>query len=137
MANGGFLRDQGILNLEAVQEFYRIIGEEPRNATMSVQNLLDFCDQPGLHEPDFQPVITLTKTSSKTGEVQGHAVVLNDYTRYEDALYVKAVDSATESGERYIQCPILTENGRQKLKVRGSLDEWCLGSEICYFFSFN
>ena len=104
---------------------------------MSAQNLLDFCDQLGLHEPDYQPFISLTKINSATGKSFGHAVVLNDYTRYEDALYLKAFDSATESGERYIQCPINTENGRQKLKVRDSDDKWCLGSETCYFFHFN
>ena len=137
LANEGFLWGQGILNLEAVQEFYKMIEEEPRKATMKVANLLDFCDQMGFNKLDFTPVITLTKIISRTGESLGHAVVLNDYTRYEDALYVKAFDSATESGERYIQCPIITESGRQKLNVCDSKDKWCLGSETCYFFEFN
>ena len=47
LGNRGFLRDQGILNLESVQEFYIIIEEEPINATKRVTNLLDFCNQYG------------------------------------------------------------------------------------------
>ena len=125
------------MSLESVQEFYNKIGEEPINASMRESNLLDFCNQPGFNELDHLPVITLTKTSSTTGNVQGHAVVLCDYGRYEDALVLTTIDSASESGETLVQCPIVVENGQQKFKTSGSVDEWCLGSEKCYVFYFN
>ena len=137
LANDGFLRSQGILSLESVQEFYKTIKEEPKNATMRVANLLDFCNQPGFNEPDHLPVITLTKTDSRTGEVQAHAVVLSDYTRYEDALVLTTIDSASQAGETMIECPISEEHEEQKLKTDESEDKWCLGSEMCYYLFFN
>ena len=137
LANEGFLRDQGILSLESVQEFYKIIQQEPRNATMRVTNLLDFCNQPGFNEPDYLPVITLTTKSSTTGKVQGHAVVLCDYGRYENSLVLATIDSGSENGETMIECPIVAENGQHKLVIGGKVDQWCLGSENCYVFYFN
>ena len=137
LGNEGFLRDQGILNLESVQEFYKTIQQDPVPASVKVENLLAFCDQPGYNEPDFLPVINLTEIDSKTGKSQGHAVVLCDYHRYEDELVLTAIDSALEDGERGIQCPILTRNGQQKLAIGGKVDQWCLGSDNCYFIYFN
>ena len=71
MANEGFLRGQGILNLESVQEFYKIIGQQP-SATMKVANLFNFCNKPGFNNDlDHIPVLTLVKINSETGDVQG------------------------------------------------------------------
>ena len=134
LANKGFLRDQGILSLESVQKFYKIIEEEPKSATLRVANVLDFCNQFGHHELDYQPVITLTRKNFLTGHVQGHAVVLFDYRRREDSVVMTAIDSLSETGKTFIECPIVHDDGKQRLKIRGSEDEWCLGSEICYVF---
>ena len=117
--------------------FYKLIEEEPKNATLRLANLLDVCNKPGYHQLDYQPVITLTKQNSLTGDVQGHAVVLRGYRRRQDTLIMKTIDSASTSGETVIECPIVVENGRQKLEIRATVDEWCLGSENCYVLYFN
>ena len=104
---------------------------------MKVANLLDFCNQSGFNDLEYTPVITLTKTSSRTGKSDHHAVVLNDYSRYDEALTMTTIDSASEDGETMVDCPILTENGRQKLEIGGKVDQWCLGSDLCYVFYFN
>ena len=124
------------MTLESIQEFYRIIDEKP-NATMRVTNLLDFCNQSGYNDLDHLPVITLTKISSETGNRQGHAVVLESYDRDEDTLVLTTIDSASETGETLIVCPILIRNGRKKLTIGGEMDQLCLGSENCYIFYFN
>ena len=97
------------MSLEAVQEFYKKIGEEPINASMGETFLLDFCNQFGFNELDYFPVITLTKTSSTTGKTQGHAVVVCDYYRYEDALVVTTIDSAFGTEDSMIVCPIFVD----------------------------
>ena len=137
LGNGGFLREQGILSLESVQEFYKIIKQEPEDATMSVTNLLYFCYKSGYHDLPHKPVITLTNTSSRTGETNGHAVVLDKYDRDEDCLVLTCIDSASETGQKFVVCPILIRYGQQKLVVRGEVDQWCLGSDKCYVFYFN
>ena len=137
LANGGFLRDQGVLSLESVQEFYNIIDEEPLPATMRAMDVLDFCYQHEYKKPNYRPVITLTNKSSKTGKTQGHAVVLNDFELYEDCLVLKTIDSASKDGKRIVECPIMTCNRQQTLLIGKEVDKWCLGSEKCYFICFN
>ena len=122
LGNEGFLREQGVLSLESVQEFYKIIKEEPVPASLSVMNLLDFCDKPGFNEPDYLPVIAICET----GETLGHAVVLSDYDRYEDELILSTIDSAAENGQTFIRCPI-----------DGEIDQRCLELDKCYFIRFN
>ena len=72
LSNRGFFRNQGILSLESVQEFYKIIEEEPKNARKGVKSVLDFCNQSGYHDLPYKPVITLTRRSSETGKTEGH-----------------------------------------------------------------
>ena len=101
-------------------------------------NLLDFCNQYGPYELPYKPVITLTKKSSRTGETQGHAVVLDKYVDDENFLTLMTIDSLSKTGETVITCPILKmTNGQQKLIIGGEVDQWCLGSENCYVFYFN
>ena len=116
---------------------YKFIGEESKEASLRVANVLDFCNQLGYHKLDFQPVITLTNKSSTSGNVQGHAVVLSDYDRHEDSLIMTTIDSDSENGQRVINCPIMVEYGRQKLEIKETVDEWCIGSEICYVLYLN
>ena len=104
---------------------------------MKVANLLDFCNQSGFNDLDYIPVITLTYVSSKTGKSDYHAVVQSQYFGYDEALVLTTIDSLAEDGETLVDCPILVENGRQKLQIGGKTDQWCLGSETCYVFYFN
>ena len=104
---------------------------------MRVANLLDFCHQSGYHDLPHKPVITLTNTSSRTGETNGHAVVLDKYDRDKDCLVLTCIDSASETGQTFIVCPILIRYGQQELAIRGEVDQWCLGSDKCYVFYFN
>ena len=125
------------MSLESVQEFYKSIGEEPKNASLRVTQLLAFCNQTGFHKLDYQPVITLIKKSSKTGEVDGHAVVLHSYDRNEEVLTLTTVDSLSPTGYTYIYCSIVTENGRPELVIGAFEDQWCLGSKQCYVMYFK
>ena len=112
--------------------FYKIINEEPKIASMRMTHLLTFCIKPGYHELDYQPVITLIKISSITGQVQGHAVVLHSYDRDEDILVLTTIDSASPTGYTYVYCSIVTDNGRPELVVGEFKDQLCLGSTQCY-----
>ena len=104
---------------------------------MRVTNLLDFCDQPDDHDLEYQPVITLMRNDSQTDNVQNKAVVLDGYTRFEDALVISTIDSASETGETLIECKITVRSGQQKLMIGGKVDQWCLGSDKCYVLYFN
>ena len=132
LVNQGFLRDQGILSLETVQEFYKIIQEEPKYASMRKTHLLTFCYETGFHVLDYQPVITLIRISSRTGRVDGHAVVLHSYDRDDDILVLTTIDSASPTGYTYVYCSIVPENGRPDLVIREYEDRLCLGSKKCY-----
>ena len=132
LANPGFLRDQGILSLESVQAFYSAIEEERKDAFLSTTDLLVFCYQPGYHKLDYQPVISLIRTSSRTGRVDGHAVVLHSYDRDDDILVLTTIDSASPTGYTYVYCSIVTENGRPDLVLGEFKDQLCLGSKQCY-----
>ena len=137
LVNGGFLRDQGILSLETVQEFYEIIEENPKTASMRKTHLLTFCNRPGYHELDYQPVITLVKISSRTGRVDGHAVVLQSYDRDDNILVLTTIDSASPNGYTTVSCSIVTKNGRPDLVVGEYEDQLCLGSTQCYVIFLN
>ena len=99
--------------------------------------MLVFCDQSGFHELDYQPVITLIKISSLTGEVQGHAVVLHSYDRSEDLLVLTTIDSASSTGYTYVYCSIVTENGRPELVTGERMDQLSLASQQCYVMYLN
>ena len=108
---------------------------------MIKKNILDFCNQSGHYEPDQQPVITLIKKSSRTGETQGHAVVLQSYYRAKDYLVILAIDSASQtglfSGYRLVFCPIKFENGRPELLIGDFEDKLCLSAKDCYYINLN
>ena len=137
LGKSGFLRDQGILSLESVQEFYRLIGREPAPATITISNLLDLCHRSGYHELTYQPVIRLTMISSKTRESQGHAVVVHSYNRGDDYLVLLTIDSASETGYTFVFCSIMTTYGQQRVLTCQFLDQWCLASDQNYQIYFN
>ena len=43
LTNDGFLHDQGVLTLEAVQKFYQEILEEPQEVTLVKEKFIDRC----------------------------------------------------------------------------------------------
>ena len=100
-------------------------------------DLLIFCYKPGYHVLDYQPVITLIKKSSRTGQVDGHAVVVHSYDRDDDVLILTTIDSASSTGYTYVYCSIVTENGRPELVIGDLEDQLCLGSKQCYLMYFN
>ena len=64
LRNEGFLRDhQGVLSLEVVQEFYKIIQEPLRKAKFGIIDL-SRC-QHGKYTPKYQAVISLVKEESE------------------------------------------------------------------------
>ena len=136
LANEGFLRDQqGVQTLEVVNEFYKIIEQELKRATLKVSNLLSFCGKISDHEVEPKPVITLTKTEN--GETFGHAVVLKSYDRSEDYLDLITIDSLSATGETSVECPISSDGDNEILALGEFPDQWCLASEKCYYFHFN
>ena len=102
------------------------------NSEMSKTHLLVFCNKPGFHVLDYQPVITLIRISSRSGEIDGHAVVLHSYDRDDDILVLTTIDSASPTGYTYVKCSIVTENGRPDLVIGEFVDRLCLGSKQCY-----
>ena len=71
--NKGFLGDEGINRLGAVQEFYEKIEKDPSHPTLKTEDMLDFCPD-GMNDPAYKAVITLVKRNSVTKEVSYHAV---------------------------------------------------------------
>ena len=138
LGNHGFLRDQGVLTLETVQEFYRLIREKPKPASMKVSKLLDFCP-PSVEicELDNQPVITLMKTSSISGQVSSKSVVLKSYDKSEDFLDLTTDDPLSETGETYVECSIFDGDKQKTLAIGELPDQWSLGSKLCYFLTFS
>ena len=135
LSNDGFLRDQGILTLESVQEFYKTIKHELKRATLITSNLLETCYEDGSHELSPRPVIILTTT--QYGIVSGHSVVVKSYDRSEDCLELTTVDSLSETGETLVECSIFVGEGGKVLAIGEFPDQWCLASPKCYYFQLN
>ena len=112
--------------------FYQLLGEEPNHASKRMTDLIIFCNQFGYHELAHQPVITLVKISSTTGEIEGHAVVLHSYNRGEDYLVLLTIDSASQSGYTFVFCSIVNDNSRPELLVGEFKDQLCLGHRNCH-----
>lgn len=135
LLNDGFLRNQGILSLESVQEFYKTIEQEPKRATLKITTLLDVCHQIGDHEAEPQPVITLEKTVN--GETSGHAVVLKSYDRSEEYLDLITIDSLSETGETSVECSLFDGEDGKIVAIGEFPDQWSIASDKCYYFQFN
>ena len=120
------------MTLESVQEFYKIIKQEPKRATRITTNLLEVCNRIGFHELDHQPVITLTKT--KNGQVSYHAVVVESFDRSEDYLELKTIDSLSKTGKTSVECSIFDG---EVLAIGEFPDQWCLASEKCHYLKLN
>ena len=74
LINEGFLRDkQGVHSLEVVQEFYKIIKEEPRKSKVQRIDLNKLC-QPEDFTPDYQAIVLLIKENSQTSDISIHIV---------------------------------------------------------------
>ena len=129
------MRDQGILTLESVQNFYQAIGQEAERATPRTPNLLAICTELGFHELLHQPVITLTK--AENGRASFHAVVVKSYERSEEYLDLTTIDSLSETGQTTVECPILDDGEKQFVDLTLFPDQWCLASEKCYYFQLN
>ena len=135
LGNEGFLRNQGILTLESVQKFYKIMKHELKRATMIISNLLEICNEDGSHELSPRPVIILTKT--QYGIVSGHSVVVKSYDRSEDCLELTTIDSLSKTGETLVECSIFDGEGGKVLAIGEFPDQWCLASPKCYYFKLN
>ena len=71
LSNKGFLREEGIYTLEAVQIFDEENWQTPGKPTLKNQDVLDFCPM-GNSVPEFKAVITLVKKSSENLELSYH-----------------------------------------------------------------
>ena len=137
--NDGFLRDQGILTLEAVQKFYDLILEEPSRAIMKEEKLKDFCQS---KKDGIQPVVTLMMKNSEENDEYYHAVTLKNPLLDQNMLTVTLADSRSKMGEITIPLPL---SELTKFKTGEPFDifdtkteeEWSLGDEMCYYIVFN
>ena len=59
LENKGFLRNEGLNTLEAVQMFYKAICEEPMKPKCEEIDLLEFCKTDPSSYGDYQPVVTI------------------------------------------------------------------------------
>ena len=132
----GFFRNQGILTLEVVQEFYKLIRERPQPATVDVVNLFDVCKLDGSHKLPNRPVITLMKEYSDA-ETDFHSVTLESYTRNEYCIELTTIDSLSKTGKTVLKFPVSLEAAAKNLKLDGETDDWYLGSQKCYFLYLN
>ena len=135
LANNGFLRDQGILTLESVQQFYAAIGQDPKRATLMTPNLLDVCCELGSHELVHRPVITLRKIID--GQDSFHAVAVKSYERNEEYLDPKTIDSLSKTDETQVECQTLGDGETELIELSDFPDQWCLAAQKCYYFQLN
>ena len=78
LINEGFLSDkQGVHSLEAVQEFYRIIKEEPKKSKVQRIDLNKLCRSEDF-TPDYQAVVLLIKEDSQTSDISIHIVEVSN-----------------------------------------------------------
>ena len=132
LVNDGFLHDQGVLTLEAVQLFYELILEEPERAVLIEEKLVDFCRS---KKYEIQPVVTLMVENKKENSKYYHAVSLKNASHG-----FSLVDSRPNMGE--IKLP-LSEVAKLETGVPFDVydteagEEWSLGDEMCYYIVFN
>ena len=160
LANKGFLRDQGILTLEVVQEFYKLIRSRPQNAKMITQSLLSYCGRKPLHvshsevkDPDIdsmsqhRPVMTLMKKCKTLDKATGqqifnsfyHAVALKSFVRNGNSLTLRTIDSLSGADDdTTIECTVsVDDRGNELLETCNDTEKWCLGHDICYYFELQ
>ena len=139
LVNGGFLHDQGILTLEAVQKFYEQILEKPKNATLIEEKLVDFCKS---KKKEVQPVVTLMLKNLTENQDYYHAVLLQSSVLGENLLTVTFVDSRPRMGEITMHLPLSEasefKSGEKFVIFDTKVEEdWCLGDQMCHFLVFN
>ena len=99
----GFLHDEGINTLEAVQKFYEAISENTRKSGYVEKDLLDFCPPGQSSVGGYQPVVNIMFYNSKTGSEAFHAVAVKNYLNDGKTLTLTLIDSTTTSGERTVK----------------------------------
>ena len=102
LINKGFLRDEGICTLEAIQKFYTLIEENPRTSgyKVNLDSLLDFCPPGQSSGKEYNPVVIIKPTNIPHGN---HAVALKEYSNDGKSLTLTLLDSAAQGGETVIQ----------------------------------
>ena len=147
LVNDGFLHDQGVLTLEAVQKFYEEIFEYPEEATLIEADLLEFCHS---EKSQFRPVVTLMLKDLVENEKYYHAVTLKSFELDSKFLKAKLIDSRAENGEVDVNFPLTDDVSGPEIKLNEKLiisnssiekEEWYLGEsegdEMCYYIEFN
>ena len=136
LTNDGFLHDQGVLTLEAVQKFYEEILKKPKEATLKEERFIDLCRS---MKQRVHPVVTLKLKKSKENEEYYHAVTLHNSVVERSMLKITLSDSRPKMGEKTIRVPISElpnfESGKNSVVM--GWEEWCLGDEMCYYLVFN
>ena len=96
----GFLNDEGINTLEAIQMFYGAIGEQPRKSGYVEKDLIDFCPPGQSSGTEYRPIVQIRPTHIPHGN---HAVALKEYSNDGKTLTLTLLDSAAQGGETVIQ----------------------------------
>ena len=140
LVNDGFLHDQGILTLEAVQKFYDQILERPRGAWLKEEKFLDFC----LSDNDeVQPVVTLSLKNSDEEQNNYHAVTLKHAVFKDPILKTTFIDSRSQIGEVDMYLSLSTDRSNLKPTEKFAIfdtriiEDWWLGDDMCYYLEFN
>ena len=138
LMNDGFLHDQGVLTLEAVQKFYQEILEEPKEATMAKEKFIDLCRS---MESGVHPVVALKLQTLNESQEYYHAVTLRDSKMsWNNFVTITLSDSRRHTGQTTMRIPDSElsnfESGENSV-VMNDDEEWCLGDEMCYFLEFK
>ena len=94
----GFLNDEGINTLEAIQMFYDAIGGKPRKSGYVEKDLIDFCPPGQSSGKEYHPVVIISHIPHGN-----HAVALKEYSNDGKTLTLTLLDSAAQGGETVIQ----------------------------------
>ena len=97
LVNKGFLHNEGINTLEAIQKFYVAISATPRKPGYVEKDLLDFCPLGQSSNLGYQPVVILAKNG------ENHAVALKKYSNDKKELILTLIDSAAKTGETTVK----------------------------------
>ena len=126
-----------MLTLEAVQNFYQVIMEEPQEATMVEERFIDLCRS---MKNGVVPVVTLMLNNKDENQDYYHAVTLRSSVRLESFLEITLSDSRSISDQIAIMISVSDlstfESRENYVSVRRD-EKWYLGDEMCYYFVFN
>ena len=125
LKNNGFLHDEGLNSLEAVQIFYSLINEQPKKPNYLLVHLLDFCQRGYDSTRYYRPVVLLVKnnkldSSCNSTAATTHAVALEKHIFDGNTLTLVLIDSSADAGQTVIKDRAELVNVSEKINFLSS-----------------